>query len=192
MDRLRRGARVPLERGHRRNRLRYAPRRAAERCVSNGAQEKGLSTGEPMPARYRAMTLAFALGMSAAVLLGQGTQTLPDAIKADSKTYSVEFENDVVRVLRVRLAPGVRRRATPMRRIARSRFWIRRCESRTVRCRRARPARSSVATPPRTRRQTSARPWPRASSWSSGAVRGRADGSDGLPERRYRPVPPGR
>lgn len=60
-----------------------------------------------MPARYGAITLAFALGMSAAVLLGQGTQTLPDAIKADSKTYSVEFENDVVRVLRVRLAPGV-------------------------------------------------------------------------------------
>ena len=73
----------------------------------NGAQEKGRSTGEPMPARYGAITLAFALGMSAAVLLGQGTQTLPDAIKADSKTYSVEFENDVVRVLRVRLAPGV-------------------------------------------------------------------------------------
>ena len=39
-----------------------------------------------MPARYGAITLAFALGMSAAVLLGQGTQTLPDAIKADSKT----------------------------------------------------------------------------------------------------------
>ena len=34
------------------------------------------------------------------------TQKLPDAIKADPKHYTVEFENDVVRVLRVRLGAG--------------------------------------------------------------------------------------
>src|SRR5215510_4219398 len=31
---------------------------------------------------------------------------LPDAITADSKHYKVEFENDIVRVLRVRLDAG--------------------------------------------------------------------------------------
>ena len=34
------------------------------------------------------------------------TQKLPDAITADSRHYSVEFENDIVRVLRVRLDAG--------------------------------------------------------------------------------------
>ena len=33
-------------------------------------------------------------------------QKLPDAITADSKHYTVEFENDIVRVLRVRLGAG--------------------------------------------------------------------------------------
>jgi hypothetical protein len=33
-------------------------------------------------------------------------QKLQDAITADPKHYSVEFENDIVRVLRVRLGPG--------------------------------------------------------------------------------------
>jgi len=33
-------------------------------------------------------------------------QRLPDAITADSKHYKVEFENDIVRVLRVRLDAG--------------------------------------------------------------------------------------
>ena len=31
---------------------------------------------------------------------------LPDAVTADAKHYSVEFENDIVRVLRVRLGAG--------------------------------------------------------------------------------------
>jgi len=31
---------------------------------------------------------------------------LPDAVRADSKHYSVEFENDIVRVLRVKLGAG--------------------------------------------------------------------------------------
>ena len=34
------------------------------------------------------------------------TKKLPDAIAADSRHYSVEFENDIVRVLRVRLGAG--------------------------------------------------------------------------------------
>ena len=33
-------------------------------------------------------------------------QKLPDAVKADPKHYTVEFENDIVRVLRVRLGAG--------------------------------------------------------------------------------------
>ena len=33
-------------------------------------------------------------------------QRLPDAVTADSKHYTVEFENDIVRVLRVRLGAG--------------------------------------------------------------------------------------
>src|SRR5262245_60513937 len=33
-------------------------------------------------------------------------QALPDAVTADSKHYTVEFENDIVRVLRVRLGAG--------------------------------------------------------------------------------------
>ena len=33
-------------------------------------------------------------------------QNLPDAVTADSKHYTVEFENDIVRVLRVRLGAG--------------------------------------------------------------------------------------
>ena len=33
-------------------------------------------------------------------------QVVPDAVTADAKHYSVEFENDIVRVLRVRLGAG--------------------------------------------------------------------------------------
>jgi hypothetical protein len=33
-------------------------------------------------------------------------QTLPDAVSADPKHYSIEFENDIVRVLRVRVGAG--------------------------------------------------------------------------------------
>jgi hypothetical protein len=33
-------------------------------------------------------------------------QKQPDAVAADPKHYGVEFENDIVRVLRVRLGPG--------------------------------------------------------------------------------------
>jgi quercetin dioxygenase-like cupin family protein len=37
-----------------------------------------------------------------------GAKKLPDAVTADSKHYTVEFENDVVRLLRVRLPAGER------------------------------------------------------------------------------------
>src|SRR5689334_7977048 len=40
-------------------------------------------------------------------------QRLPDAIAADSKHYTVEFENDIVRVLRVRLGAGENAPAHP-------------------------------------------------------------------------------
>ena len=33
-------------------------------------------------------------------------QKLPDAVKADPKHYTVEFENDIVRVLRVKVGAG--------------------------------------------------------------------------------------
>ena len=33
-------------------------------------------------------------------------QNLPDAVKADPKHYTVEFENDIVRVLRVKVGAG--------------------------------------------------------------------------------------
>jgi len=60
------------------------------------------------------MNLRIGLVMIALVLAVSGTastaqttaQRLPDAITADSKHYKVEFENDIVRVLRVRLDAG--------------------------------------------------------------------------------------
>ena len=38
--------------------------------------------------------------------LAQNAPALPDAVTADRRHYGVEFENDVVRVLRVRLGAG--------------------------------------------------------------------------------------
>ena len=60
------------------------------------------------------MNLRIALVMLALLLCASGTastaqstsQRLPDAVTADSKHYTVEFENDIVRVLRVRLGAG--------------------------------------------------------------------------------------
>jgi len=46
-----------------------------------------------------------ALGFTAG-LLAQNPPALPDAVTADSRHYNVEFENDIVRVLRVRLGAG--------------------------------------------------------------------------------------
>ena len=36
----------------------------------------------------------------------QSRQNLPDAVKADPQHYTVEFENDIVRVLRVKVGAG--------------------------------------------------------------------------------------
>jgi quercetin dioxygenase-like cupin family protein len=60
------------------------------------------------------MKTRIALALVALVLLSSRTtstaqstaQKLPDAVAADSKHYTVEFENDIVRVLRVRLGAG--------------------------------------------------------------------------------------
>jgi quercetin dioxygenase-like cupin family protein len=51
--------------------------------------------------------LVLALTSSGKTSTAQSTaQRLPDAVTADSKHYNVEFENDIVRVLRVRLDAG--------------------------------------------------------------------------------------
>lgn len=60
------------------------------------------------------MSARIALVVLALVLLSFGVtsaaqsraQALPDAVTADAKHYTVEFENDIVRVLRVRLGAG--------------------------------------------------------------------------------------
>jgi hypothetical protein len=54
----------------------------------------------------KVMNLRIGLLMLALVLGQSAARKLPDAITADSRHYSVEFENDVVRVLRVRLPAG--------------------------------------------------------------------------------------
>jgi len=59
-----------------------------------------------MTLRSGSLTLALVVVAFAAGSLAQSSQTLPDAVTADSKHYSVEFENDIVRVLRVRLGAG--------------------------------------------------------------------------------------
>jgi hypothetical protein len=47
------------------------------------------------------------LGIAATSLLAQrGPDTFPDAVTADPKHYSISFENDVARFLRVRYGPG--------------------------------------------------------------------------------------
>ncbi|HET9216698.1 MAG TPA: hypothetical protein VFR18_06950 [Terriglobia bacterium] len=51
------------------------------------------------------LLLAF-FGGAAAALLAQRGATLPDAVTADPKHYSVSFENDLVRLLRVRYGAG--------------------------------------------------------------------------------------
>lgn len=57
--------------------------------------------------RLGLVMLALVLSVSARTSTAQtGGQTLPDAVAADSKHYTVEFENDIVRVLRVRLGAG--------------------------------------------------------------------------------------
>jgi hypothetical protein len=60
-----------------------------------------------MNSRIVLVLLALALCASVKTSTAQSNaQKLPDAIAADSRHYSVEFENDIVRVLRVRLGAG--------------------------------------------------------------------------------------
>ena len=44
--------------------------------------------------------------VSTALLAQRGAQPVPDAVSADPAHYSVSFENDVVRLLRVNYGPG--------------------------------------------------------------------------------------
>jgi hypothetical protein len=60
-----------------------------------------------MTIRIGLAMLALLLCLTAATSTAQtDAQRLQDAVTADSKHYSVEFENDIVRVLRVRLGAG--------------------------------------------------------------------------------------
>ena len=55
------------------------------------------------------LVCGFALALAAATLLAQrSANTFPDAVTADPKHYSVSFENDVARFLRVKYGPGER------------------------------------------------------------------------------------
>jgi hypothetical protein len=55
----------------------------------------------------RNIILGVALGiMSSGLLAQQGTKPVPDAVTADPAHYSVSFENELVRLLRVRYGPG--------------------------------------------------------------------------------------
>lgn len=45
-------------------------------------------------------------GLAVGAMAQSASQKLPDAVTADPKHYTVEFENDIVRVLRVRLGAG--------------------------------------------------------------------------------------
>jgi hypothetical protein len=53
------------------------------------------------------LVLGAMAGVASSTLLAQrGPRTFPDAVTADPKHYSVSFENDVVRFLRVNYGPG--------------------------------------------------------------------------------------
>ena len=59
-----------------------------------------------MNLRAGLVLLALILSASVRTSTAQSTAGLRDAVTADSRHYSVEFENDIVRVLRVRLGAG--------------------------------------------------------------------------------------
>ena len=55
----------------------------------------------------RNVVLGAVLGIASSTLLAQrGTESMPDAVRADPAHYSVSFENELVRLLRVRYGPG--------------------------------------------------------------------------------------
>ena len=60
-----------------------------------------------MTRRLTLVMLALVLSLSGSAPTAQtASQKLQDAVTADSRHYAVEFENDVIRLLRVRLGPG--------------------------------------------------------------------------------------
>ena len=53
------------------------------------------------------VALGFVLGIASSALMAQrGSEAVPDAVRADPTHYSVSFENEVVRFLRVKYGPG--------------------------------------------------------------------------------------
>ena len=53
------------------------------------------------------LVLGVTLGVATSALVAQrGADAFPDAVTADPKHYSVSFENDVARFLRVKYGPG--------------------------------------------------------------------------------------
>ena len=55
----------------------------------------------------RNLVLGIVLGLTSSTLLAQrATAPVPDAVTADPAHYSVSFENELVRLLRVRYGPG--------------------------------------------------------------------------------------
>ena len=55
----------------------------------------------------RNLVLGVLLGLASSALLAQrGPEPIPDAVSADPKHYSVSFENELVRFLRVQYGPG--------------------------------------------------------------------------------------
>jgi len=56
----------------------------------------------------RNMVLGILVGLAASPLVAQRVAAFPDAVSADPGHYSVSFENELVRFLRVRYGPGER------------------------------------------------------------------------------------
>jgi len=55
----------------------------------------------------RNMMLGVIIGIASSALVAQrGTGSIPDAVRADPAHYSVSFENELVRLLRVKYGPG--------------------------------------------------------------------------------------
>ena len=53
------------------------------------------------------VAIGLTIGLGTAALMAQrGGQTVPDAVSADPAHYSVSFENELVRLLRVNYGPG--------------------------------------------------------------------------------------
>ena len=62
--------------------------------------------GTQMQSRVAILTVVLAGCAFTGTSMGQSPQKLQDAVTADAKHYSVVFENDIVRLLRVRLDAG--------------------------------------------------------------------------------------